>query len=222
MLNLVRGILVVATLWVSVPIGTPAAHADVCPDIDVTFARGTDEPPGIGKIGQAFINALRADVRGKKVGVYAVNYPAIKNWATTAQGVADASAHLLFMATNCPNTRLVIGGYSQGASVVNAATADALPPLFAPPFGSPAPLPPFVANHVTSVVLFGIPSINYLDSVGAPLVPTGQLYAAKMLNMCLPDDPVCSLGGRNDAAHNAYADNGMTAQTASVTAQRVG
>lgn len=222
MLNLVRGILVVTALLASVPAGMPSAQADTCPDVDVTFARGTDEPPGIGKIGQSFVNALRSDIHGKTVGVYAVNYPAIKNWATTAQGVADASAHLLFMATNCPNTRLVIGGYSQGASVLNAVTADALPPLFAPPFGSPAPLPPFVADHVVSVVLFGIPSINYLNSVGAPLVATGHLYGAKVLNMCLPDDPVCSLGGRNDAAHNAYAQNGMTAQTAWVTAQRLG
>ena len=128
MLSLVRGILIVAALWGSVSVGTPTAHADACPEVDVTFARGTDEPPGVGKIGQSFVNALRADVRGKTVGVYGVNYPAIKNWATAAQGVADASAHILFMATNCPNTRLVIGGYSQGASVVNAVTADALPP----------------------------------------------------------------------------------------------
>lgn len=222
MLKLVRGILAVAALLTSASVGMPTAHAAACPDVDVTFARGTEEPPGVGRIGQSFVDSLRADVRGKSVGVYAVNYPAIKNWATAAQGVADASAHMLFMASNCPNTRLVIGGYSQGASVLNAVTADALPPLFAPPFGSGAPLPPFAADRVVSVVLFGIPSIDYLNSVGAPPVSTGVRYAAKVLNMCLPDDPVCSLGGRNDAAHNAYAQNGMTAQTAWVTAQRLG
>ena len=160
-------------------------------------------------------------MRGKSVGVYAVNYPAIKNWATAAQGVADASAHILFMASNCPNTRLVIGGYSQGASVLNAVTADALPHCSLP-VRFRRPLPPFAADRVVSVVLFGIPSIDYL----VQLAPTGfdrVRYAAKVLNiMCLPDDPVCSLGGRNDAAHNAYAQNGMTAQTAWVTAQRLG
>jgi cutinase len=30
------------------PIGVPPAGADGCPDIEVVFARGTDEPPGMG------------------------------------------------------------------------------------------------------------------------------------------------------------------------------
>ena len=38
----------------------PAAHADDCPDIEVVFARGTTEPLGLGRVGAAFVNDLRA------------------------------------------------------------------------------------------------------------------------------------------------------------------
>ena len=31
-----------------------------CPDVEVVFARGTFEPPGVGATGQAFVDALRA------------------------------------------------------------------------------------------------------------------------------------------------------------------
>ena len=35
----------------------PAASAD-CPDIEVIFARGTDDSPCLGAVGGAFVNAL--------------------------------------------------------------------------------------------------------------------------------------------------------------------
>ena len=56
--------------------GPPGAAAAPCPDVEVVFARGTDEPPGVGRIGQAFVDSLRSQVGGRSVGVYAVNYPA--------------------------------------------------------------------------------------------------------------------------------------------------
>jgi len=220
--KLLGAFLAVLALVSAVPSGMPSAHADACPDVDVTYARGTDEPPGIGRIGQRFVDALRADARGKSVGVYAVNYPAIKDWGTTNQGVADGGGHLRYMAANCPNTRLVLAGFSQGASVMTLISDDWLPPFFAPPFGAQGPLPPSVANHVVAVVLFGLPSTVYLNSVGAPPIAPGPLYLSKVINMCLPDDPVCSIGGRNDAAHRAYADNNMPAQAAWTVAGRLG
>jgi cutinase len=58
------------------PIGVPSAGADGCPDIEVVFARGTGEPPGVGSVGQAFIDSLRSKVGGRSVGQYAVNYAA--------------------------------------------------------------------------------------------------------------------------------------------------
>ncbi|WP_313861322.1 cutinase family protein, partial [Mycobacterium sp.] len=51
---------------------TPRAWAS-CPDVEVVFARGTDEPPGVGKVGGAFVNSLRQQT-DRNVAAYGVNY----------------------------------------------------------------------------------------------------------------------------------------------------
>lgn len=88
----------------SVPITLiiPSATAEPCPDVEVVFARGTTEPPGVGGIGQAFVDSLRAQAAGRSVGVYAVNYPARDFVNSTPAGADDASAHIQSMALNCP------------------------------------------------------------------------------------------------------------------------
>src|ERR1700754_4864703 len=93
----------------------PVANAD-CPDIEVIFARGTDDTPGLGAVGNAFVGALKSKVGGRSVGSYAVNYPASFDFLAAAGGANDASAHVQYMMGACPNTRLVLGGYSQGAA----------------------------------------------------------------------------------------------------------
>ncbi|MGZ4564146.1 MAG: cutinase family protein, partial [Mycobacterium sp.] len=111
----------VVTSWVallSAPILVPSASAAPCPDVEVTFARATNEPPGVGGVGQEFIDSLRSQVGGRSVGVYPVNYSASEDFAPSASaGASDASAHVQSMAANCPNTKLVLGGYSLGAMV---------------------------------------------------------------------------------------------------------
>ena len=54
----------------------PNAAAQGCPDVEVVFARGTAEPPGVGGVGQAFVDAVRAQAAPRSVNVYAVNYAA--------------------------------------------------------------------------------------------------------------------------------------------------
>jgi cutinase-like protein len=127
----------------------------VLPDVEVTFARATNEPPGVGGVGQAFVDSLRSQVGGRSVGVYPVNYPATEDWAPSASaGASDASAHVQSMAANCPNTRLVLGGYSQGAMV-----RDLITIAQAPVAGFiPASLPADVADHVAAVAVFGNPT----------------------------------------------------------------
>jgi len=90
-------------------VGTAAAAN--CPDIEVTFARGTSEDPGLGRVGGAFVNQLRNKVGGRSVGAYAVVYPASYDFLAAADGANDASAHIQWMAENCPGTRQVLGGY---------------------------------------------------------------------------------------------------------------
>ena len=61
----------------------------------------------------------RGKVGGRSVGSYAVNYPADYNFLLAGEGANDASAHVQYMMGACPNTRLVLGGYSQGAAVID-------------------------------------------------------------------------------------------------------
>jgi hypothetical protein len=111
-----------ATLSITLATVPPAAAAP-CPDVEIVFARGTTEPPGVGGIGQAFVDSLRSRLGERSVGVYAVNYPASRDFGrSTPAGRDDVSAHVQSMATTCPNTRMVLGGYSQGAAVVDLAT----------------------------------------------------------------------------------------------------
>ncbi len=166
------------------------ASAQPCQDVEVVFARGQDEPPGMGMIGDAFVNVLR-DRTGKQIAAYAVDYPA-KN-ADIAPGVADMSGHIQSMMSDCPNTKLVVGGYSLGGGVTNEVLANRLPPG--------------ADQHVAAVVTFG----NASRLVGAPLSP-GPQYDGKRYDMCNPGDPICS-GGDSLLSHFqlAYITGGSPA-----------
>ena len=203
-------------------LGTPpSAYAATCPDVEVVFARGTTEPPGVGRTGQAFVDALRRDLGAKTVDVYAVNYPASTDFPTGVQGVVDGSTHVATTAANCPNTKLVLGGYSQGAAVVGFVTADAIPAGYAVPPGTPLPLPGGVADHVAAVALFGKPSPKFMAAIDAPAVPLGPAYVNKTIDLCAGGDPICSQEGGNSAAHSMYAGNGMVQQAADYVAKRL-
>lgn len=198
----------------------PAQAAATCPDIDVVFARGTFEPPGLGTIGQAFVDQLTADAGPKTVNVYPVNYPASTDWPTAAQGVMDAANHIRATATDCPKTKMVLGGFSQGAAVMGFVTASAIPDGYTPPPGMTGPMPKDIADHIAAVALFGKPSPQFLSAINAPPITIGPLYAAKTIDMCVADDPICSATGNNGAAHGMYADNGMVGEAAQFAVKR--
>ncbi|SPM42491.1 cutinase Cut1 [Mycobacterium numidiamassiliense] len=183
----------------------PFASADPCPDVQVVFARGTGEDPGIGPTGQAFVDQLRSREPGKSVDVYAVNYPASNEWSTGLEGITDAGAHVVSMAGNCPKTRMVLSGYSQGAAVMGFVTSAAVPDGV-DPATVPKPLAPEIAQHVAAVVLFGMPNVRAMNFLGQPPVVIGPTYQAKTIKVCAPEDPVCS-DGLNFAAHDTYADD---------------
>jgi cutinase len=201
----------------------PAASAAPCPDIEVVFARGTFEPPGVGVTGEAFVDSLRSLTAGKSLEVYPVNYPASLDFATAADGVIDASNKVRDIASSCPNTKMVIGGYSQGAAVIGYITEEAVPPGFTLPAGITGPMPASVANHVAAVVLFGKPSSGFLQTINtaAPPITVGPLYASKTMDVCIPEDPICSPNGNDNGAHTLYAINGLTAQAADFAARRL-
>jgi cutinase len=184
----------------------PSAAAEPCPDAQVVFARGTGEPEGVGPTGQAFVDNLRGREAGKSVDVYAVNYPASNEWATGVDGIRDAGAHIVSMSHDCPKTKMVLGGFSQGAAVMGFVTSAAVPDGV-DPATVPKPLAPDVASHVAAVVLFGMPNVRAMNFLGEPPVVIGPTFQDKTLKVCATDDPVCS-DGLNFSAHNTYADGG--------------
>ncbi|MGB6764562.1 cutinase family protein [Mycobacterium sp.] len=205
---------------------TPTASAadDSCASIEVVFARGTNEAPGVGATGQAFVDALNARLPGKTVDVYGVNYPASLDFGQAAGGIADASNRIETIAASCPTTKIVLGGYSQGAAVAGYTTTDSVPAGFALPAGITGPMPSAIAPHVAAVVLFGTPDDWFLNLVdhNAPPIAVGQLYAAKTLQLCATGDPVCFPGGLDRGAHSSYKNNGMADQAADFVARQLG
>ncbi len=215
---------IIACALVSAPANIPIANAAPCPDVEVVFARATTEPPGIGSVGQAFVDSLRPQVRGRNISVYAVNYPATDDYAQSASaGAVDASSHVQSTASNCPTTRMVLGGYSQGALVIGLITAI---PVSLAGF-TPAPMPPEVADHVAAVAVLGNPADRY---VGIPLSGVSMLYGPKAIDLCAPGDPICTPSGNMSApgpdetfspAHLSYVQSGMASQAAAFAASRL-
>ncbi|GAA2565201.1 cutinase family protein [Mycolicibacterium diernhoferi] len=210
----------------------PTASAEPCPDVEIVFARGTSEAPGVGGTGQAFVDAVRAQTPGKSVAVYPVNYPASDNFGnriafaqTVVDGIRDAGARVESMSKTCPDTKMVLGGFSQGAVVAGYVTADAIPDGIPPEYLSelPKPLPDDVADHVAAVVLLGNPSDAFLSQFGAPIGKIGPLYEAKTLELCAPGDTICdgSPGGIPSMAHVMYPMNGMATEAAAFAVSKV-
>jgi cutinase len=127
------------------------------------------------------------------------------------------------MAATCQGTKLVLGGYSQGAIVINLITAI---PVSLGGF-APAPLPPEVADHVAAVAVLGNPVDRY---VGAPLPAISPVYGARAIDLCAAGDPICS-GGSGGAppsreemfspAHLSYEESGLVVQAATFAAARL-
>lgn len=194
----------------------PAANAADCPPVEVVFARGRIEPPGTGRIGEAFIDALRART-DKEVGFYPVNYPADTE---IIEGATDMSRHIQYMAANCPATRLVLGGYSLGAAVTDVVLGAPSPLL-----GYTNPLPLGMTDRVAAVALFGNATRKFLGPVSA----ISPLWGSKTIDICTPDDPICSdnmdpntwLGNWGAHLQPAYIDSGLVDQAADFVAARL-
>ncbi|KAL2881993.1 hypothetical protein SGCOL_002732 [Colletotrichum sp. CLE4] len=155
-----------------------------CADITVIFARGTTEPGNIGLVtGPPFFDALNQQRGTKSVSIQGVEYPATfagfnKNGS---EGVPSMTNFINEAATNCPSTKIVMSGYSQGALVVRS-TANSLPAA--------------TMAKINSVLTFGDP--------GNPGAITGAEGKTKII--CHENDAVCS-GGFITVDHLTYAED---------------
>lgn len=192
----------------------PAAGA-ACPDIAVVFARGTGDPPGVGFVGKSFVNRLHWKTLGKSMSVYPVDYPA--NWnfgASASAGAVNANGQVQYLAAACPATKIVLGGMSQGAAVIDLITIGQRIIWFF----RPAPLPDAIADHIAAVAVFGNPSRDHRQL--GPLTEISPQYGNRTIDLCASGDPFCSTG-QNLLAHWSYTWNGMTDKAATYVAQQI-
>jgi cutinase len=190
----------VAALAVGSLLGAPTASAAAkCSDIEVIFARGTDEPPGIGVVGTALVDALRPMVKGRSIGTYAVKYPASWDFLQVAAGATDASMRAQYTAVKCPKTDIVLGGYSQGAAVIDVVATSPIAGL-----GYAAPLPAAVVPRIKALTVFGNPGAR----IGQPLTRMSPVFGSRTADLCNTNDPICSLG-RDFDAHVRYPQSGL-------------
>jgi len=182
---LAAGVLLVAPSTVRSAV--PSAGADNCPDIAVTFARGTDEPAGLGLVGGALVDSLRQNT-GKNIDAYPVNYRATLLQLHGNDGAKDAIKHIKDVADKCPATPQVLGGYSQGASVVDIVSGVSIGGV-----GWGGSLPPQYANNIIAVTTFGNPA----DRSGGTIAAQSAMFGAKAVDYCNPEDPICHAGQGN-------------------------
>jgi cutinase len=83
----------------------------------------------------------------------------------------------------------VLGGYSQGASVVDIVTGTQIGGV-----GWGDSLPPQYASHVVAVTTFGNPA----DRSGGSIAAQSALFGAKAVDYCNAEDPICHAGQGNE------------------------
>ncbi|KAK4899416.1 hypothetical protein LTR27_003149 [Elasticomyces elasticus] len=167
--------------------GTP------CRAITILFARGTNEQGNVGTlVGPPFFQALAtrwervnyaADVAGFEVGGDPTGSVLLASLVGQTQ-------------SRCPNTNLVLSGYSQGGLLVHNAAAM---------------LSVSQTAFINSVVIFGDPDNGE---------PVGSIPSSKVLIICHVGDDICLHGDLILPPHLTYAVNAQ--QAANFVASKAG
>ncbi|OBG76059.1 cutinase family protein [Mycobacterium sp. E3305] len=194
------------------PAAAPTASAFDCPDVEVIFARGTNEPPGLGRVGDALVDSLREQTH-LNILPYGVNYAASKLQLHGGDGANDTIDRVKKSVETCPNTKIVLGGYSQGASVMDIVAGV---PIGGISWGNK--LPEQYANNIAAVVTFG----DVADRAGGTLPTQSALLGSKAADYCNPNDPICHAGPGNEwSGHTEGYVPVYTTQAAAFVAQKL-
>ncbi|KAE8147114.1 cutinase-domain-containing protein [Aspergillus avenaceus] len=166
-----------------------------CQPLTFIFARGTTELGNMGSVvGPPVANQL-SSLTGGKVTVQGVDYPAdaAGNAMMGASGGPKMASLIQQAKKQCPDTKVVLGGYSQGSMVVhNAANRVG-------------------ADAISGAVLFGDPF---------KMTGVGKVDKSKVKEFCAAGDPVCE-NGMNVMAHLTYGADAKTAAQFLVSAAGV-
>ncbi|GAA5170587.1 MULTISPECIES: cutinase family protein [Amycolatopsis] len=192
----------------------PAAAADAkatCSSLEVVFARGSGEVPGLGVVGTPLVSAVKSAVGSSSVSSYAVNYAASYDQTSAGPGATDMSNHIKTTAAQCPDTKFAIGGYSQGASVTDIAIG------IRTYLGTGQTIPTDLASRVVAVVAFG----NPLGLYGQTIKTASPTYGPKSLEFCNRGDTVCGGTGTGPGyGHLSYPNDGSVNTAAAFIAKQ--
>ncbi len=176
------------------------SDGDPCPDVLFVGLRGSGQNPGMGpqmsEVYERLVAALDPP-RDVLVAYHALDYPAEGTLTGGASQYSESIAHgvaalpeaVEMLASQCPETRIVLGGYSQGAHVIAVADHGFLE-----------------AWNIDAVVLLANPVFapdDPTEKVGGFNPDKGGIIrqawldgpiAERTLQLCLSGDPVCQFG----------------------------
>ena len=178
--------------------------AAACTPVHIITARASGEAPGEGITGALASQIIRES--DQQISRANVNYPAtLNNYASSSrQGVTALKAQLTAQVQACPDQKIVLLGYSQGAHVI----LDAVGGGGGGSLGAATPpLPDNISSHVVAFASFGDPRhvINQAFDLGSSrrngLFPRNatQLgvlrgFADKIQAYCDRNDTFCDSG----------------------------
>lgn len=190
-----------------------AESAADCADVHVITARGSTERPGEGSMA-ALVSQI-VESSEQTVSRAAVDYPAtlVNYRRSSAQGVTALTAQLTDQVRECPDQKIVLTGFSQGAHVV----LDVLGGGGGGGLGAATPpVDPAIASRVTAVATFGDPrhvvdqpfNLGTADRDGlfprsADQLRTLAAFADRIQSFCDDGDTFCDRGA-NVAVHGTY------------------
>ncbi|OJJ50761.1 hypothetical protein ASPZODRAFT_255140 [Penicilliopsis zonata CBS 506.65] len=172
-----------------------------CTDYTIIFARGTSEPGNVGVlVGPPLFIALEDLIGSSALTIQGVNDYAASVEGYLEGGSAVASAEMASQiesaVSDCPDTKLIVSGYSQGCQVVHNAINS---------------LSATTAAYISSVLLFGDPDDGQALS---------NVASSKVDTFCHVDDDICDDGVLILPAHLTYAENVAAAAAFAVAAAK--
>ncbi|KAK8051095.1 acetylxylan esterase precursor [Apiospora rasikravindrae] len=181
-----------------------------CPKVHVFGARETLQPPGFGTA-KSVVDSIKRANNGSATSEPII-YPAAgedeEAYASSARdGVAAVVRQTKSFADMCPESLIVMVGYSQGAQIIDEAFC-----------GGESVQAPKVADamdsRVAAIIMMGNPrhvdglpyNVGTAEEGGFAARPEGFTcpdYAERIQSYCDADDPFCAKGN-DTAAHQAY------------------
>jgi len=220
-----------ATSSLAIPITLSQRQAP-CDSVHLFLARGMGEdyPGRVGDVGTTTCPLFAS------CGYENIQFDSTLDYCDAiATGATNGLAQITAYAARCPSSKLVLGGYSEGAHIVgdilggNTAQGFFTCEESAHPALSPTSFP---GTSVAAAVIFGdtrhVAGQSYNVGSGSGLngeyprtsdeLASLGLWAGKLQNYCLDTDPICALG--NDGlSHTTYMT--VFAETAAYWVQSV-